>query len=461
MLGVVTVTAAVFTAFDFAAASFLRSYMLTRTDNTLNVALDIGAHRLRRLETRAEKGSPLTPAEDPFHKLGQYYMAFVRPRSRALVVLLPDSSVAPKLPEGAAALASKGRGESVPGASGNGDVRARARKEEGGALIASTTLDNVDSTVGRLELILSLGSLAALAVVAAGVFALVRRGLRPLEAMAIEADRVTSGDLGTRVSAERPGSEVGRLGEALNGMLERISSSVHDREVSEQRMRTFLADASHELRTPLASLLANAQLYTQGALPERSQLDEAMRRIELEAKRMSRLVDDMLRLARLDQRPERKEQPVDLSVLAETCLERAKAAEPTRSWRAKIEPGVVLQGDEELLQRAVDNLLANVATHTPVGTEATLSVRREGGDVVVEVTDLGPGVPPEDLERIFDRFYRSRGAPRGEGSGLGLAIVAEVATVHRGRAQAAPNKPQGLRVTLLLPVAGRQPPRNG
>jgi two-component system OmpR family sensor kinase len=451
MLGVVAVTAVVFAAFDFAAASLLRSYMLRRADSALNVALDIGAHHLRRLETRAESASPLTFDQDPYRALGDYYLALMRPRGQPLV-LLEGSSVAPKVLGGAVTLASTGRAKSVPGSSGKGEVRERARTVPGGELVASTSLANVDSTVNRLEFILSMGSLAALAVVAAGVFALVRRGLRPLEAMAAEADRVTAGDLETRVSVERPGSEVGRLGEALNEMLERISLSLHDKEASEQRMRTFLANASHELRTPLASLVANAQLYTQGVLSEPSEVDEAVRRIESEAKRMSRLVDDMLRLARLDQRPELRDQPVDLSVLAETCLERVRAAAPARHWRAEVEPGVVVHGDDELLRRAVDNLLANVVAHTPAGTEAVVTLRREGANAVLEVRDLGPGVPAGDLVRIFDRFYRSRGAPRGKGSGLGLAIVAEVAATYGGSAHAAPNEPQGLRVSFVLPV---------
>ena len=133
-----------------------------------------------------------------------------------------------------------------------------------------------------------------------------RRGLRPVETMAGKADKITAGDLTERVSPQDARTEVGRLGARSTGCSARIEDFIAEREASQQATNRFFADASHELRTPLASLRANAELYQQGALPERAQVDEAMRRITAEAQRMSGLVDDMLRLARLDQHPERQ-----------------------------------------------------------------------------------------------------------------------------------------------------------
>jgi two-component system OmpR family sensor kinase len=284
-----------------------------------------------------------------------------------------------------------------------------------------------------------------------------RQGLRPIEAMASQADRITAGDLTDRVEEADAGSEVGRLGAALNGMLARIEVSVAEREASQDLMRRFLAEASHELRTPLASLRANAELYQQGALTERPQVDEAMRRIMLEAQRMGRLVDDMLRLARLDQHPARQRDPVDVSALVAGCVERTRIADPDRSWQAWIAPGLVAVGDEELLGRAIDNLLANVQTHTPAGTTAVITATAGGGmtgdgHVVVEVSDNGPGVPADRLPRIFDRFYRAGTPANRPGSGLGLAIVTEIAAAHDGTVTAAPGWPSGLRVTLAVPA---------
>ncbi len=217
------------------------------------------------------------------------------------------------------------------------------------------------------------GSAATAVLIFLGVGLVMRRGLRPIEQMARQADRITAGDLTERVAPTETGTEVGRLGTALNGMLGRIQASVTEREASQELMRSFFADASHELRTPLASLCANAELYQQGALTERSQVDEAMRRITLEGQRMSRLVDDMLRLARLDQHPDQHRDLVDLTGLVGSCVERAKVGDPARTWQTDIGAGLAVAGDEEQLSRAVDNLLANVHTHTPAGTVAAIT----------------------------------------------------------------------------------------
>jgi len=324
---------------------------------------------------------------------------------------------------------------------------------ESGTLVAGTNLSDVNGTVKQLELIVGAGSAAAAALIFLGVGLVMRRGLRPIEHMAHQADRISAGDLTERVAPTDTGTEVGRLGTALNGMLGRIQTSVAEREASQEVMRSFFADASHELRTPLASLCANAELYQQGALVERSQVDEAMRRITLEAQRMSRLVDDMLRLARLDQHPDRQRDLVDLTALVGNCVERAQVADPSRTWQAEIEPGLAVAGDEEQLSRAVDNLLANVQTHTPEGTVATVTARQDAsGRIAVEVTDDGPGVPADKLPRIFDRFYRAGTAAHRTGSGLGLAIVSQIAAAHQGVAMAAANYPHGLRMTLTLPA---------
>jgi two-component system, OmpR family, sensor kinase len=181
-------------------------------------------------------------------------------------------------------------------------------------------------------------------------------------------------------------------------------------------------------------------------------VDEAMRRITLEAKRMSGLVDDMLRLARLDQHPGQDSEPVDVSAVVEGCVERARVADRARVWRATVDRGLVVAGDEELLRRAVDNLLANVSTHTPAGTVAAIVAEESDGTITVRVSDDGPGVPAGQLHRIFDRFYRAAPSAR-PGSGLGLAIVTAVAAAHGGTAAARPGQPHGLQVTLTLPAA--------
>jgi len=339
-------------------------------------------------------------------------------------------------------------------ASRNGHVQLRLQtvRVAGGTLIASTSLAAVNKTVDQLGMILTIGSVAAALIAGLGVAWLMRRGLRPIETMADEADRITAGDLTDRVGQPDTRTEVGRLGAALNGMLARIETSIAEREASQQLTRRFFADASHELRNPLASLRANAELYQQGVLRRRPQVDEAMRRIAAEAQRMSGLVDDMLRLARLDQLPDQRHETVDVTAVVRGCAGRAREADPQRTWRTRVSPGLETAGDEELLRRALDNLLANVQAHTPAGTVATVSAARCGGIVVVEVSDDGPGVPPGQLDRIFDRFYRGAAPACRPGSGLGLAIVSAVAAAHDGLASAALNAPSGLRITVTLPA---------
>ena len=468
-------------AFDVAAVTALRGYLLGQTDSRLQNVL-----RLYRPVDRPASVPAIGASRRPvFHRpgvqvavpgpasatdwviagprlrlspplLAQYYVGFVSVHGRRGFIV-GNPGLVPQLPPGWPVSAAGPHVQTVTSVGGTTQLRLRVRPvpAAAGALVATTSLAAVNSTVGRLELILIIGSAVAL-LVAVGVSWVMRRGLRPIETMAAQADRITAGDLTDRVSPQDPATEVGRLGAALNGMLTRIEAAISEREASQELTRRFFADASHELRTPLASLRANAELYQQGALARRPQVDEAMRRIALEAQRMSRLVDDMLRLARLDQHPDQQHDMVDLTALVHGCAERAQIADPQRTWRAQIAAGLVATGDEELLRRAVDNLLANVCAHTPGGTVATITAAACGGTVVVEVSDNGPGVPADRLPHIFDRFYRAAALPPRPGSGLGLAIVTAIAAAHQGIAEAAPSHPHGLRITLTLP-AGSQP----
>jgi len=476
--GVVAITLAVLAVFDFAAVTALKRYLVGQTDVSLKSALTVTQPRLEQLlpafaKARAVRAGVVQWSSFPV--VGAYTIEWV-PAKGAVVDLQGGPGLAPPaiaklnyyaqanaVTVVAGAAAAGGKGQAVPVGQGKQvnatihaapqfRVAAMAVPGQAGTLVAGTNLSDVNGTVRQLELIVGAGSAAAALLIFLGVGLVMRRGLRPIEQMAYQADRISAGDLTERVAPTDTGTEVGRLGTALNGMLGRIQTSVAEREASQEVMRSFFADASHELRTPLASLCANAELYQQGALVERSQVDEAMHRITLEAQRMSRLVDDMLRLARLDQHPDQRRDLVDLTALVGQSVERAQVADPARTWQAEIEPGLAVAGDEEQLSRAVDNLLANVQTHTPEGTVATVTAHLEGsGRVVVEVTDDGPGVPADKLPRIFDRFYRAGGSRR-TGSGLGLAIVSQIAAAHQGVAMAAANYPHGLRMTLTLPA---------
>jgi two-component system OmpR family sensor kinase len=462
LAGVVAVTLIALVAFDVAAVTALRGYLVGHTDTRLQTVLSLyrplhpqlaPSGQVRRDWQIAGPRVRLPPT------LGEFYVAVVPGHGGSVTLVRGNPALVPLLPPGwtkghvGANINIVSDTQTVVSLKGHLPLRLRAVSFPGaGTIVATTSLGNVDSTVGQLELILAIGSLAAALLVALGVAWIMRRGLRPIETMAGQADRITAGDLTDRVSPHDPRTEVGRLGTALNRMLTRIEAFIAEREASQELTRRFFADASHELRNPLASLRANAELYQQGALSERPQVDEAMRRIALEAQRMSGLVDDMLRLARLDQHPRPQHDPVDLTALVRECAERAQISDPGRTWQTKIVAGLVTAGDEELLRRAIDNLLANVHAHTPAGTVATITAARCDGSVTVDVGDDGPGVPADQIPRIFDRFYRASAHPHRPGSGLGLAIVAAIAATHNGTAEARLNHPHGLRVTLTLPA---------
>ena len=469
MAGVLAVTLVALVAFDVAAVGTVRRNLLSQTDANLRVALSLTLPRLAALLAFNHQAGPHYATAVPEQRVlppgfipalpGAYDMVFVPARGEQ-VTLQVAANGGPKtinwtLSPRTAKIAARPGPHTLISPEGAATLRVVSLRAAGGSLVAGTSLDQVDETIVQVELIVIWGSIAVVLLIGFGVFVVLRRGLRPIETMAAQADRITAGDLTDRVTPHHPGSEVGRLGTALNGMLARIEAGVHEREASQQQMRRFFADASHELRTPLASLRANAELYQQGALRGPDEVDEVMDRIVLETRRMGRLVDDMLRLARLGQHPGQSCEPVDMTAVVAGCAERARIADPARTWQVRIAGGLATVGDEELLRRAVDNLLTNVLVHTPAGTAGVISAYQAGGQVIVDVSDDGPGVPPDQLPHIFERFYRGAARSRRPGSGLGLAIAAEIAAAHGGLAYASPSSPTGLRITLSIPVDGR------
>jgi two-component system, OmpR family, sensor kinase len=427
MAGVVVVTLVALVAFDVGVVTTMRRYLLGQTDGNLQVALDWTAPRLDSLLCPGPGCGRHTPTQIPPGQLGQVsqppgYRVPGLPGSLGLAFLPLHGGIETlqravygrghewTISLTAAQVAARPGAHTVGDPNGRTQFYVRSLRVPGGHLVADASLDQVTTTIDQVELIVALGSVALVLLIGLGVFVVLRRGLRPIEAMASQAERITGGDLTDRVTPHNPRSEVGRLGAALNDMLARIEADVYEREASQQQMRRFFADASHELRTPLASLRANAELYQQGALSGPDEVAEVMERIVLETRRMGRLVDDMLRLARLGQHPDRSREPVDVTAVVAGCAERAAVADPARTWRVRIADGLTTVGDEELVRRAVDNLLMNVLVHTAPGTEGTITASAADGRLTIEVGDDGPGVAPDKLPHIFERFYRA-GAP--------------------------------------------------
>jgi two-component system OmpR family sensor kinase len=327
----------------------------------------------------------------------------------------------------------------------------------GGVVVAAVSVRNEVSTLAhlfRLNFIVGGTVLALLALVALVVLT---RSLRPLRQIATTADAIAAGDLGARVPPAPKRSEIGRVATALNRMLGENEAAFAQRDATEERLRQFLADASHELRTPLTSIRGYAELFRRGASERPEDLATAMRAIEDEAERMSRLVEDLLLLARLDDARPLEHLPVSLDDLTERAIEAARAAEPGRliQFEFAVRP-LVIEGDEGRLRQVIDNLLANVRRHTPGDAPAFVSLRAAEEQVILTVEDTGPGIAFTDRELVFGRFARpdaARGREQG-GAGLGLAIVRSIVTAHGGTIAVRSAHPHGAVFEVRLPVHG-------
>ncbi len=348
-------------------------------------------------------------------------------------------------------------------------------------LVVARPVTTVTSQVHRVVIAELITGGSLLLLLAVGGRWLIGRGLSPLSQMAATAQRITTrGDLTARMPDADDHTEVGRLGAAINTMLDRIQQAFGARLRSEHKVRQFAADASHELRTPLTTIRGYAELYRQGALGP-DQLPDAMRRIEQEAKRMSTLVAELLELARLDRTSSLDITETDLAVLVRDAVADARAVEPGyRPVHAEAPGSLIAAVDEARIRQVLANLLSNVREHTPVTTPTAVRLAQVRGGVVLEVADAGPGMDPGDAARAFDRFYRGTEQPGGEpghgqpgggpgsargvtangaaggdsgGSGLGLAIVAAIAQAHGGQATLESAPGQGTRVRVWLPIA--------
>jgi two-component system OmpR family sensor kinase len=325
-----------------------------------------------------------------------------------------------------------------------------------GTIVIAAPLTDIDEAMSRLLLQEALVIALILLLLGAVAWAVVRVGLLPLDRMGHTAGAIAGGDLSRRVESTDPRTEVGRLGIALNAMLDRLERAFSERQASEDRLRRFLADASHELRTPLASIRGYAELFRMGAAREPEEVAKAMRRIEDEAARMGVLVEDLLMLARLDEIAEAPHSEVRLDTLAGDAVDDARATAPERPIELVEDGEAVVMGDAHQLRQVLGNLLRNALVHTPAGTPIEVAVAVDGAAVRVAVRDHGPGLPSEDPDALFERFWRAEGGrERGKaGAGLGLAIVAAIVDAHEGEVGAANASGRGAVFTVRLPVAG-------
>jgi two-component system, OmpR family, sensor kinase len=460
-------------ATGLATVTALHGYLLDQVDGQLRVAGEPIVHGQRH---GAGPGRPpLGPGGERGgsgrFRLPSTFSLAITDQTGAVVEVLESplriGQPGPVLPQWtpAQAAARHGHAVTVPATGGDGQWRLLAipLPDDSGTVLVSTSLASVDAILSRLtflELIIGGVVLGALAGVG---YLVVRSSLRPLAEVKDTAEAIAAGDLTRRVPEHPPRTEVGQLSCALNGMLAQIESAFRTQQASEaaarsseERMRRFVADASHELRTPLTSIRGFAELYRQGAADDVPRL---ISRIESEAARMGLLVEDLLLLARLDAQRELARAPVDLVALAADAVHDARALSPDRPVTLEVSHNgrvPVVLGDESRLRQVLSNLMTNALTHTPAGTPVTVGVATEPGWAVLSVRDQGPGLAPQDAQRVFERFYRvdsSRARSRRGGTGLGLSIVAALTAAHGGTAELDTAPGSGATFRIRLPLA--------
>jgi two-component system OmpR family sensor kinase len=323
--------------------------------------------------------------------------------------------------------------------------------------------EHIDSTIHRIWLFIAAGVLGATLLASLAGVAIARRAMRPISSLTASAREIAAtGDPSRHMPAPRGKDEVAELAGTLEQMLRSLDSARAEREAAMNRQREFVADASHELRTPLTSILANLELL-QASLEsgdhseERSMVGSALR----SSQRMSRLVADLLLLARADAGRIGARTDCDLAQIAGEAAAEVAPTVGERTLRVENDRPLQVVGNPDELHRMVLNLLDNAVRHTPAGSTIELRLRPEGRAAVVEVVDDGPGIPAEQREQIFDRFVRGDGPADtaiSSGSGLGLAIVKAVATSHGGSV-AVSESPQGgalFRIAVPLSPADRE-----
>jgi two-component system OmpR family sensor kinase len=436
---------------NFATYHFLSSFLVDRVDDQLKAAT-------RPAEARLTRARQLHPGEHGLSLPDGSYAALVDERGGVQREVRFGDAPRPKMPTALirSQAGTKPTLTTTPALSGQTEYRLIVKPlGDGGTVVVAMPLTDIKATQHRLLLIEGIVSGLVLAAIGVAAYWLTRRELRPLERMAQKSRAIAAGDLSQRVEPDNPRTEVGQLGNALNTMLAEIERAFAERVVAEERLRQFVADASHELRTPVTSIRGFAELFRRGAGERPADLANVMRRIEQEGERMGELVEELLLLARLDQGLPLERDPVDMAVVVEAAVDAARAADPEHPIDVECESPLVVLGAESRLRQVADNLITNARVHTPAATPVHVRLASEDDQVVLEVSDEGPGVPAEEADRIFERFHRiDRSRARSQGGvGLGLAIVRSVVEAHGGAVDYRPRPGGGSVFRVSLPLA--------
>jgi heavy metal sensor kinase len=326
-----------------------------------------------------------------------------------------------------------------------------SERELGFAAVAEP-LSVIEEGLRRLRRDFFAGVPVILLLASAGGYFLARKSLAPISSMNEQTQRISAESLSSRLDVTNPRDELGRLGTTINDLLARLETSF-------KQQQRFIADASHELRTPLAVLRGETEV----ALTKTRTIDayqESLSLIKDEAERLSRIVEDLFILARqpLDAPAALMKEPLSLHEVVRDCARAAQVLAVRKGVRLKTEnddASIVLNGDEELLNRMILNLLDNAVKYTLSGGEISIALMRQNQHAQIIVRDTGIGIPPIDQPHVFDRFYRvdkARSRALG-GAGLGLSIVRWIVDAHGGKINVQSTPGKGSAFTVELPLA--------
>lgn len=457
--------AAMFTV-GLAVSWELNRYMLQREDSDLRLA----AHELVTpaviAEIEQEQGSARVSAPS-----GVYAIAVTTPKGMRVHQPLHG----PQADFGVVSTQSVAEHEGKPftiGSLGEDGEQWRVvegtESKSGYPYAVAASLETAHGVVHKVQLLTMAVSTGALVTAIAAALFAVARALRPLRDIEDTAAAIAAGDITRRVPNPRTADEIESLSRSLNLMLAQLERSMEVKDRSEESMRRFVADASHELRTPLATVRGYAELYRQGAMHKPDDVAAGFKRIEDEAQRMSAMVENLLLLSRLETEQRAASigsatpgisahHPVDLTVLAMDAVTDARARKTGRTLTLSgpggaLGPAMVL-GDDQRLRQVMTNLITNAERYTPSETPIDVSVGPRDGHIIFEVRDHGPGIPIQQRERVFERFYRADEARnRASGStGLGLSIVSAIVESHHGSIAVTETPGGGATFTLQLP----------
>ena len=322
-------------------------------------------------------------------------------------------------------------------------------------LLLARSLSDTETTLGHMRFILLLGSAIALAAAAAAGWLLARGALRPIDRLTTQAQGIGSRqDFKRRVVHHGPDDEVGRLAATFNGMLDSLDAAHERQRRALDAQRRFVADASHELRTPLTTIRGNVELLSLDPDGIASDQQEALADIASESERMSRLVSNLLALARADGGLQIAKRPVALQpVIAEVAQKASRLRNHVKLELTGAIDAIVL-GERDYLVQLLFILVDNALKYTPAGGRVTITPTVEDGLALIAVHDTGVGIAPTDQRRIFDRFYRADPSRHGEGTGLGLAIAAWITQELGGRIELVSEPGKGSTFTVVLPAVG-------